>query len=339
MHRFAIGMALTLVGLIGCPAPAIEPEDGAVFARVLDVGPGLACIVVMPGERYMIYDAGHWNTDRDVLDAARELIPEGSDVDLMVLSHSDADHLGAVDELCDAYRIRRVLRGGLQRTTNTWMDADNAIRAEREHDGCVDINLRFFEYPVGATYFFDDVAVQMVSGFHEPPADWGPLSQSEERNAPSIVVRLVFAGKSILFCGDAVGRHIDDPVDSCIAAEKFMVDNAGIIPIDSDVIIAPHHGADNGSSTAFIEAVSPEFVVFSAGHDHGHPTAAAAQRYLDFGVSIDKIFRCDLGDDEGDEDEWTHWQVPGTTDGDGDDTVDILTRPTGQILVEYKGAA
>lgn len=55
-----------------------------------------------------------------------------------------------------------------------------------------------------------------------------------------------------------------------------MVDRSEVIKIDSDVIVAPHHGANNGSSEKFIEKVSPEFVIFGAGHDHQHPTAAAA---------------------------------------------------------------
>ena len=36
----------------------IEPD--AVFVRVVDSGAGLATVVRMPGDRYMIYDAGHW---------------------------------------------------------------------------------------------------------------------------------------------------------------------------------------------------------------------------------------------------------------------------------------
>lgn len=72
-QRLGLRLAVVAVfALSACQtAPALEPEDGAVFVRVLDVGPGLACIVVMPGDRYMIYDAGHWNTDRDVLEPAK----------------------------------------------------------------------------------------------------------------------------------------------------------------------------------------------------------------------------------------------------------------------------
>ncbi|NIQ14291.1 MAG: hypothetical protein GTO02_07775, partial [Candidatus Dadabacteria bacterium] len=65
-----------------------------------------------------------------------------------------------------------------------------------------------------------------------------------------------------------------------------MVANKDNVSLKSDVIIAPHHGADNGSSKCFIEAVDPTYVIFSAGHRHDHPRAVTAQRYIDHGVSV-----------------------------------------------------
>ncbi len=79
------------------------------------------------------------------------------------------------------------------------------------------------------------------------------------------------------------------------------------------MLIAPHHGADNGSSKAFIDAVSPEWVIFTAGHAHKHPRAVAAQRYLNSGVKLDNMFRTDLGDDEGVK-EWDHGRISGHKD-------------------------
>jgi competence protein ComEC len=97
-----------------------------------------------------------------------------------------------------------------------------------------------------------DATITFVCGFHNLPEDWPTLSDSEARNARSAVVRLDYAERSILFCCDTVGRHIDDDDNVCIAAERFMVDNADDVRLRSDVIVAPHHGADNGSSVAFI---------------------------------------------------------------------------------------
>ena len=138
----------------------------------------------------------------------------------------------------------------------------------------------------------------------------------------------------MLFAGDAVGRHIGDPVNALIASEKFMIDMSGAVPIDSDVLIAPHHGADNGSSTAFIQAVSPTQVIFSAGHKHHHPRGSAAQRYLDNGVTLSNMFRTDRGDNEGGT-EWNHDATSGS-DPVGDDDVEIVLSGTGTVSVQYR---
>jgi len=124
-----------------------------------------------------------------------------------------------------------------------------------------------------------------------------------------------------------------------------MVDNAAAVPLKSDVLLAPHHGGDNGSSACFIQAVDPKFVVFSAGHSHDHPTADAAGRYLAHGVPLANMFRTDLGDDESANDtanterEWDHGRIPGCSDQRGDEDVDIVIRADGTAEVEYRHAS
>jgi competence protein ComEC len=339
-----LGLVLLLLPLLVWSAPVADGQPAGeedVFVRVIDVGAGLCCVIAMPdadGDKkkdFVIYDAGNY-IDRGKLTFARiaEVVPLGSRIRLMVLSHSDADHLGAVDEICDAYKVERILHSGFERTTGTWRDADAAIKQEVLLDKCIDMNLKFLDFPVGATYRYGDAFMMMVSGFHKPPDSWEKLEQSEYRNAGSICFRLQYKGRSVLFCGDAVGRHIGDPDDVCIASEKFMVEMSEILPLKSDVIIAPHHGADNASSTKFIKAVQPTYVVFSAGHDYEHPRASTANRYIAAGVKVDNMFRTDRGDNEG----GAEWEIGrgDKADRPGDDDVDILLRADGTVQVRYR---
>lgn len=311
------------------------PDD--VYIRVVDVGAGLCCVVRMPGDKYMIYDAGYKEV---ALDDILEIIPEDSEIELLVLSHSDADHIGAVDEILDYYTVKTVLRSGNERTTQAWTAANNAIKTEKNLEGCMDINLSKWEFPPGATYKFGDVFVTMVCGFGLPPKEWGLKKGSETNNGGSIVIRLWYDGSSVLFCGDAVGRHLKVTGEQCIGTEKYMVDMSDVITIDSDVIIAPHHGSDGGNSKRFIKAVSPEYVIFAAGHKHQHPTAKAAKRYLDCGIDVANIFRTDLEDDEKKPNkpylEWTHGRKKDHKDKSGDDSVDIVLRKGGGVDVDYR---
>lgn len=113
--------------------------------------------------------------------------------------------------------------------------------------------------------------------------------------------------------------------------------DAGTVDLDADVLIAPHHGANNASATCFIKRVDPSRVVFAAGSLHGHPRDSTARRYLDHGVPTDSISRTDRGDDEGGEHGSTEWKegTQGCRDEPGDDDVQIVLTAHGEIEVSY----
>ena len=55
----------------------------------------------------------------------------------------------------------------------------------------------------------------------------------------------------------------------------------------------------SGDFQANIEAVSPHWVIFPAGHRHDHPRKAAAEHYLAAGINASIMLRTDRHDDEG----------------------------------------
>ena len=85
-----------------------------------------------------------------------------------------------------------------------------------------------------------------------------------------------------------------------------------------------------------IEAVSPDYVIFSAGHKYEHPRDSTVKRYIRAGVARKNIFRTDRGDNEGGK-EWPALHPGIASDKAGDNDVDILIRPSGPPIVEYMG--
>ena len=93
-------LTLAVLFVLATPALALEPQPDSVFVRVVDVGAGLCCVVKMPDDRYMVYDAGNFqDRGRSALHDIGELIPPGSHIDLLVLSHTDSDHVAAVKQI------------------------------------------------------------------------------------------------------------------------------------------------------------------------------------------------------------------------------------------------
>jgi competence protein ComEC len=79
------------------------------------------------------------------------------------------------------------------------------------------------------------------------PAD--DLDTTWSSNDCALVVRVCYAGHSILICGD-----IEEP------AQRRLLARGGL---KSDVLILPHHGAVVKSTKAFIGAVDPSIVIRS----------------------------------------------------------------------------
>lgn len=325
---------LVLALLIVPHANALDAGPDDVYVRVVDVGPGLCTVTKAPRGHYMVYDAGHWHGEK-CIEAVRQIV-EGEEIDLLIISHSDSDHLADADTILREYRVRQIIQTGDPRWgTPTWEDT-NALIAEEAKFSATVINLQTVKLVPGTQISLGEATVTLVFGLDK----WvgaGP-TESERKNAISIVARLDYRGGSILFTGDTVGRRKDDLDDACKDAEKLMVDNheAGIVSLKADALTAPHHGGNNGSSRCFIEAVDPAFVIFSAGHQHKHPTKAAAERYIAHGVSVDAMFRTDRGDDESGPLEWKQGSIPGCSDGRGDDDVEIVIRSDGTVEVDYR---
>jgi beta-lactamase superfamily II metal-dependent hydrolase len=308
---------------------ALEPQPDALFVRVVDVGAGLCCVIKTPDNHSIIYDAGY-----SAIKGITNLIPIHTTVDYLILSHTDADHIASVPKVCQNYKILNIVHPGLTRFNPTWQNAQAAIKKEVKKDHAREWNLAKKPLPPGEHFDLGGVSVTFVCGFSEPPADWDIDGESERYNAGSIVVRLSYKGKSILLCGDAVGRHLNDPETNCIATEKFMLAQLSTVPIASNVVIGPHHGSRGASSPAFILGVQPQDIIFSCGHKYSHPEKVAVQRYLSGGLTAAHIFRTDRGDNEGDK-EWDS-STGSTADKSGDDDIDILITKQGKLTVAYR---
>jgi beta-lactamase superfamily II metal-dependent hydrolase len=328
-----MGLLLTLGYVLPVPAQPLTWSANDVYIRVVDVGAGLCTVMVAPGDKVMVYDAGRWDNSF-CSNAVRELVPEGGEIDLLILSHSDADHIGEVETILTEHPVRLILRTGHARETATWDNANNAIAGAAAQGASV-INLGTMPIEPGMTFVLGPAEVTFVAGWHEWPEPVG-LSLSERRNVISIVIRLVYKGNAVLLTGDTVGRRIGDPHSACKDAEKVMVDNADTVPLKSAIIIAPHHGADNANARCFIQAVDPDYVIFSAGHAHRHPRQSTAERYhLGHGVPLDHMFRTDRGDHEGGS-EWIFGAIAGCRNRPGHNDVEIVLYADSAVAVGYR---
>jgi competence protein ComEC len=328
----AVTFLFFLVSVSAGAQDAVNPDE-CVPIRVLDCGQGLCCLVEAPDGHYMVYDAGtyHGRGKQEIYSQLLGWVPDRQ-IDYLVISHPHEDHMNCIPSILSNFEVDTVIRTGIERGAWWWTNTDNYID---EHD-INEINLSEYDeddLPFGETFELGTAELTLVCG-------WGDMDQWDDcwssdgdlYNSTSIVMRLEYEGHSVLFMGDSNGCDPDLEGEDCVAAEYFMVHNCADL-IDTDVLIAGHHGSATSSSETFINAASPDYVIFSAGHfgafgsNYHHPNYHCADRFtVDYGMDPCNMYRTDWGDDEGG-DEWWYGRCAGNEDEPCDDSVDIWLFP------------
>lgn len=320
------------------------PAVAQVQLRIVDIGAGLCVIAIAPGGHSMVYDTGAGA--KLCGDAVEELIP-GKKIDLFVLSHSDIDHIGAARRILAENDVATIIHPGDAREGSNIAKVRQAIASE---PGAVVWDLGQRDLPFGTSFALGDATATFVAGWSNPrsiygsdPSLDGSGHKAERFNGISLVIRLDYGGHSVLLTGDTLGRIEKSRKDDtlCQYAERNMVENSVAVPLASEVLIGQHHGSDDSSSNCFIRAVSPTWVIFSAGHEYHHPRQSAADRFLASGVDKDRMLRTDRGDNEGGTGrgkEWLYGALRRCEDQAGDDDIEITmpASPLVPLAVAYR---
>ncbi|MGL6012459.1 MAG: ComEC/Rec2 family competence protein, partial [Shewanella oncorhynchi] len=91
-------------------------------------------------------------------------------------------------------------------------------------------------------------------------------------NNGSCVIRIDDDRQSLLLTGD-----IEKQIETSLLSRAL----SGEYELQSEVLVAPHHGSKTSSTEAFIDAVAPKLVLFPAGFANrwGFPKSTVVERY------------------------------------------------------------
>ncbi|MBD0370168.1 MAG: MBL fold metallo-hydrolase [Pyrinomonadaceae bacterium] len=252
------------------PAPQPAPSGDELQVHVLDVGQGDSILIVAPGGKTVLVDAGTPGSGKVVVDAMKRYGLK--QIDLMVATHAHADHIGGADEVIRATKVLSVLDSQVPNTTKNYEDFLKAIKESgAKYVGAAPGQK--FDLGGGANltvlapikpFFTKD---QLRSGANEP-------------NANSVVVRLDYGDFSMLLTGDAEAE----------TEARLMSAGANV---KAKVLKVGHHGSRYASSDEFLRAGGFEAALISDGEDnrYGHPSQDALDRFKALGI---KIYRTDL---------------------------------------------
>jgi competence protein ComEC len=233
-------LALVFIAIIAFVALRGMP-DGRLHVWFLDVGQGDAILIQSPDGRQILIDGGP--SPSALLDELGEVLPSWDrSLDLVVLTHPDADHVSGLIPVFERYRVATVVDtvapgddAGV-----TWLAATGAAHVARQQA------VRGMRLGAGA------LTMTVLS-----PAK---VAVGLASNNSSVVLRLDYGASSALLMGDAEAE-----------AEAEML--AGGLPLRADVLKVGHHGSNASTGQGFLAAVQPRVAVISVGAENrfGHP--------------------------------------------------------------------
>jgi competence protein ComEC len=210
----------------------------------LDVGQGNAALIQFPGNEKMLIDGGGFSSgDFDVGESVVApflLRSKIRRIDYMVLSHPQTDHMGGLAFIAEHFQPREFWYNGEQVSTPSFWELMDILDGKGVRKmGPKDLKGE------------KDISGVKISLLHPLPGLG--LSGSVNPNEKSIVLKISFGETSFLFPGD-VER----------LGEDMVVRRAGSL-LESDVLLAPHHGSATSCSGAFLTRVKPRVCIISCG--------------------------------------------------------------------------
>ncbi len=349
MHKIALALALLLLTFPALSSKPAMGDEKLLIIDVIDVGAGMCMVLQAPspqGKKIMVYDVGSSSCGNAI-----KGIIGSSEIDLVVISHPDADHYRGISKAFKptsdggyGLRTKAILETGIVRfskdgsispTYKKYITAKKSIPTTHSLTNTETAEL----YKVGKQWGFGDAVVTFIHGHGQVPGQSDNKDpSSHDRNGASIVLKIEYGSNSILLTGDAVGVEKGDTTGQhCIRTEKRIVQSCGSPKrtcgdMNVDVMIAPHHGSHESLCMGFLKLTDPESVIFSAGRSHSHPRQVTYDRLMDYDKNI-ITFRTDRNEASGKEKEWTDELGDSKK---GDDNIRVVMNGSDSPVITYR---
>ena len=226
---------------------------GDIEVKFIDVGQADSCLIVTANNDAILIDAGEDRDAEAIIDVIADYdIP---DIDLMVLTHPHADHIGGAQTILETYIVKEVMMSSYPATSKLF---NNLLTALEENP-----NIVVTQATVGLEKEIDGVEFVVV----------GVDSIPKDNNNSSVVMKMTYGTVDIMFTGDA-----EEPAEEIILQNGF--------DLNAEVLKVGHHGSETSTSDPFLEAVNPKVAVISVGegNKYAHPADIILKKLTDKGV-------------------------------------------------------
>lgn len=228
---FTLVAVILLILLIGC-AQSQQSSLHPLKVKLLKVGKADA-IILQSNAEVLVIDTGEEDDGEELVSY---LLNQGiSQVDALIITHFDQDHVGGADTLIEQMPVKQIYVPDYMGTHTEYADFISAM----EGKGIVPTALR---EPV--QFMLGDAQVLI-----EPPVSYevDPNTVENDNNF-SLITTVVHGDNRLLFMGDAEKQRIREWLGSASA-------------VDCNFLKVPHHGVYNSALPELLDSISPEYSV------------------------------------------------------------------------------
>jgi competence protein ComEC len=237
---------------------------GWTRVAMFDVGQGDATLVWPAGAAPILIDGG--GAPGPSFDLGRRVtVPAAWALDVrrlaaLVLTHGDPDHVGGAPAVVRGLHPAEVWTGVPVPRDETMRRLQELAAANR---------IPWLEKRSGEVIRAGAATLRVLN---PAPPEW---ERQKVRNDDSVVLELRIGEVAIVLPGD-ITRSVEASVVSRFEPAALVI------------VKAPHHGSAGSSSQAWVDALHPAVVLFSAGRRNpfGHPAPAVVDRYRRAGAHV-----------------------------------------------------
>ncbi|WP_052703048.1 ComEC/Rec2 family competence protein [Paenibacillus beijingensis] len=261
-------------------------NDTTARVSILDVGQGDSILVCTPSGKHMLVDGGgtpafrregeEWRERRDPFEIGRKtvvplLMKRGvKEIDLLVVSHLDSDHIGGLQALLESVPVRRILWNGsvkrsddaaklLQTALNRNIPLYGAEKGQAwriDRETTIDVLWPWKHAEPAAIAATTVPAMANNTATAKPGSAAGASAASlipveEEQNEASVVSLITMYGRTFLLTGD-----IGTETEQAILEDRRAADAAAAASSGANSLSATGSATPTESSTALSSAAT-----------------------------------------------------------------------------------
>lgn len=243
-----------------------------------DVGQANASLIIFPNGQSMIIDTGSKETQDEFARELSFILSKNGveEIDFLILTHSDEDHIGGTVALLKAFQVNNILRPKIMSVSEREVENTYGYKTV-ETQIYSQVITQIYQEPNARVEFVEDkvfafgnqTSLQIFAGEKEV------YSQT---NSYSPFVYLQHRETSVLFTGDATIERETEFIESLEKQSREL---------DVDFLQVAHHGSKYNTSQEFLDAIKPNVAIVCAG-DEGYPNEEVLKRLEN--VKIEEVY-------------------------------------------------